>query len=329
MKDIEEIRNTYGNLQQIGKGAGGTVYKAYHKRLQKEVVLKKINRNAKANVDSRKEVDILKNLHHTNLPEVLDFLEIGEDVFTVMTYIPGQSFQQLIDIPAIPGRKDLIDWSLQLCSALSYMHHRRPPIIHSDIKPANVMLSPGGQVYLIDFNISLFLNETTTLGYTNGYAPPEQCQQNHVDVRSDIYSLGATLYHLVTGRQVPGYERPLDMEVVRMRVGEAFAAILDKALQPRPEDRFATADQMEKALKSLPKKDQRYQHLVLRQRTTNLILAAGLTGCIMLTAFGAGAMRQKSCSLNLWRCCRKSWIAIISRQGHFMIKANMRNVWKS
>lgn len=293
MKDIEEIRSTYANLQQIGKGAGGTVYKAYHKRLQKEVVLKKMNQDVKADVDSRKEVDILKNLHHTNLPEVLDFLEIGEDVFTVMTYIPGQSFQQLIDIPAIPGRKDLIDWSLQLCNALSYLHHRKPPIIHSDIKPANVMLSPGGQVYLIDFNISLFLNDETALGYTKGYASPEQYQSHHVDVRSDIYSLGATLYHLVTGRQVTGYERPIDMEVVRMRVGDAFAAILDKALQPRPEDRFATADQMEKALKGLPKKDQRYQHLVLRQRTTNLFLAAGLTACIVLTGLGVGVMKQE------------------------------------
>ena len=155
----------------------------------------------------RQEVDILKNLNHSFLPQVFDFLTVGEDVYTVMSYIPGKSFQELMKSGVKFTQNQLIRWGMQLCSALNYLHSQNPPVIHSDIKPANIMLKPDGNICLIDFNISFFLDGSTVLGYSQGYTSPEQYilaldrQSNvpvknyrSVDKKTDIYSVGATFY---------------------------------------------------------------------------------------------------------------------------------------
>ena len=143
---LDKFSDTYEILGKLGEGSGGIVYKAYHKRLKKEVVIKEMKGKSLSAAVDRQEADILKNLHHMYLPQVFDFLRDGDRVYTVMSYIPGKSFQQLLreHYPFTMGQ--LVRWGMQLCSALNYLHSQKPPIIHSDIKPANIMLTPQGNI---------------------------------------------------------------------------------------------------------------------------------------------------------------------------------------
>lgn len=151
---MEKFSDTYEIIGKLGEGSGGIVYKAIHKRLKKEVVVKQIKNQGMALKEKRKEVDILKNLNHSYLPQVLDFFEIGSNAYTVMSFIPGKSLKTLLQEGRYFQKKEVIRWAMQLCSALQYLHEQIPPIIHGDIKPANIMLTPKGDICLIDFNIS-------------------------------------------------------------------------------------------------------------------------------------------------------------------------------
>lgn len=174
----KELTSTYEIYEQIGEGGGGTVYRALHKRLQKTVVLKKIIGNYTNIQDCRTEVDILKNLRNSYLPQVLDFIESPEGIYTVMDFIPGKSLKQMTDEGHKFKEKEVLKYARQLCEALDYLHSQNPPIIHGDIKPANIMVTPEGNVCLIDFNISGFLEGkgAQAFGYTPGFSSPEQAE---------------------------------------------------------------------------------------------------------------------------------------------------------
>ena len=293
MNGGEILNSTYEIKEQIGSGGGGTIYKAYHKRLQKDVVLKKIHQGSVRNED---EKEILKNLKHSYLPQVYDFLDAEDGVYTIIDYIPGQSFEKLVKENRRFSQKKVVKYALQLCQVVDYLHKQKPPIIHGDIKPANIMLTPQDNICLIDFNISGVQDGRSmeTMGYTPGYASPEQaasfqmtqtsyfalaktdlektellvddeetellyggdekteligrdsqtqqlsdtadrefeeqytCQ---VDVRSDVYSIGATLYHFLTGVKPSGdpdkIVKPSELDP---SIGESISVILMKAL---------------------------------------------------------------------------------------------------
>ena len=151
------IANTYEVIAQIGMGNSGIVYKARHRNLDKFVVLKKIKANAINIPDNRAEADVLKNLKHAYLPQVMDFVEDNGDIYTVMEFISGNSFKQYLDAgTAFPEKSEII-WRKQVAATLCYLHNQKPPIIHSDLKPGNIMLTNSGNVCLIDFNISFSL----------------------------------------------------------------------------------------------------------------------------------------------------------------------------
>ncbi len=170
------LNDTYTILEELGTGGGGVVYKAYHERLQTYVVVKQIKERVKGVLNNRGEADILKRIKHTNLPRVYDFLEVDGEVFTVMDFVPGESLDKVLKLNQRFDAKTVYQWALQLADALDYLHRQEPPIIHSDIKPANIMLEPDGSVCLIDFNISLAFDSSirTSAGISGGYSPPEQ-----------------------------------------------------------------------------------------------------------------------------------------------------------
>ena len=170
------LNDTYEVISRLGSGGGGIIYKAYHKRMKKYVAIKLIKDNIKGEINSRSEVDSLKDLKHEFLPQVIDFVEDGDDVYTVMEFIEGKNFKQLIEEGRTFDERLVRKFALQLCSAVQYLHSQEPPVIHSDIKPANVMLTPKGNICLIDFNISVFSGNGigTAMGGSRGFAAPEQ-----------------------------------------------------------------------------------------------------------------------------------------------------------
>ncbi len=291
--------STYRILEKLGEGSGGIVYKAYHTRLKTEVVLKEIKGHNTSLSDKRQEVDILKHLRYAYLPQVLDFLTLPDGVYTVMSYIPGKNLRQLLDEKTRFSLGQLIRWGMQICSALDYLHRQKPPIIHGDIKPSNIMLTPQGNICLIDFNISFFLDESVVLGYTDGYTSPEQYiyaldrQSAHsiasyraVDEKSDIYSVGATFYHLATGCRLHTNGKPPDIEKLSECTSDAFAKIIEKALERDPEKRFGSAYEMFRAFQGVSKKDFRYQSLLRRQSLARVALSVGIAGFIALGGYG-------------------------------------------
>lgn len=297
MNGLEQYADTYEILEKLGEGSGGIVYKAYHKRLKKEVVLKKMRSRNVSQMMKRQEVDILKNLNHSFLPQVFDFLTIGNDVYTVMSYIPGKSFQELMKSGARFSQNQLIRWGMQLCSALNYLHSQEPPIIHSDIKPANIMLKPDGNICLIDFNISFFLDGSSLLGYSQGYTSPEQYilaldsqrgvkNYQSVDERTDIYSVGATFYYLATGIKRDDYKAPVDQDLLISCTSDAFAQVVIRAMQIDSAKRFSTAYEMFQAFQGVTKRDARYRSLLKKQRGIRAGLVVGMALFIVLGGYG-------------------------------------------
>ncbi|MBD5475598.1 MAG: protein kinase [Lachnospiraceae bacterium] len=176
MKAGEILNDTYEIVGQIGSGGGGTVYKARHLRLETDVVVKKIKDEVIGRTESRQEADILKGLKHPYLPRVYDFIEAEDGVYTVMEFIQGEDLCSAVRHHGAYPQKQVRKWAEQLGEALSYLHGQNPPVIHSDIKPENIMLTKDGDVCLIDFNVSLAVGGSmeSAVGISAGFSPPEQ-----------------------------------------------------------------------------------------------------------------------------------------------------------
>jgi serine/threonine-protein kinase len=206
----EIIDNKYKILEQIGKGGMSRVYLARDSRLNKQWAIKEIQRSGRD--ESMNEVvinsaigeaEMVKALDHYNIPHINDIIEHDDSLFIVMDYVEGASLEKILKAEGPQPQSQVIKWGKQLCDALHYLHSQPKPIIYRDMKPANVMVKPDGDVKLIDFGIARTykernLSDTVALG-TQGYAPPEQFGGGQTDPRSDIYALGTTLYHAVTG----------------------------------------------------------------------------------------------------------------------------------
>ena len=173
----KKLLENYDDIKEINtSGGGGIIYSAIHRRLGKKVVLKKI-RGDKLDILGRdREINILLNLKHTYLPRILDFWSYGSEVYTVMEFIEGRSLKELLDEGHRFPEKEVVRLTTQLAEVLNYLHTSPLHIVHSDIKPANIMLTPENNICLIDFNISVLADSgsTPTIGYTAGYAPVEQ-----------------------------------------------------------------------------------------------------------------------------------------------------------
>lgn len=261
------IDGRYEVIKEIGSGGTGVVYLAYHIALQKKVVLKKIKKGVYDPSVVRREADLLKDLHHTYLPAVYDFLVYNGDVYTVIDFIEGYSLDQYIDSGTYIDPENLKRWFTQLCEVLDYLHSHDPKIIHSDIKPANIIITPDNNVCLIDFNISLD-GVTDAMGYSKFYASPEQISSAYaamegrayaVDERTDIFSLGATFYHLFSWH-LPAEDAVSNPPLTSiMPTEDYFYEIIDKCMRPDPNDRYSSSAQLLKAVRDIRKHTREYK----------------------------------------------------------------------
>jgi len=341
------LEGTYEIVEEIGAGGGGVVFRAHHLRLQTDVVVKKIKDEVRGKIKSRQEADILKKLKHPYLPRVYDFIETEDAVYTVMDFIHGTDLETAVKRHGKYPQKQVRKWAQQLGEALDYLHSQNPPIIHSDIKPANIMLTEEGNICLIDFNISLAMGGEmeSAVGISVGFSPPEQYRDpvlyagithnytwqkplwiakeewddktellsakeeqddktelliadarndrteimsssevsappqytqymgKGIDTRSDIYSLGVTLWFLLTGVLPPiDFGQRILIGQTNAIVSEGFAVIIDKMMELSPDKRYQNGGDYLKAIQNCYKLDHRY--IVMHRKQTAIQMAA-------------------------------------------------------
>jgi serine/threonine protein kinase len=257
------LQGRYRIVDILGQGGMGSVYRAIDENLGVEVAVKEnLFTTDEYARQFRLEAVILANLRHPNLTRVTDHFVIGDQgQYLVMDYIDGEDLRQRMErIGNIP-EEEVVKIGAEICSALSYLHSRKPPVLHRDLKPGNVKITPDGHVFLVDFGLAKVVqssSQQTTTGaraMTPGYSPPEQYGTARTDPRSDIYSLGATLYAALTG-VIPedGLARVMDnaqLTPIRKRnasVSRRVASAVEKAMEPYPDDRYQTAADFRQAL---------------------------------------------------------------------------------
>src|SRR5258708_1186640 len=271
------LQDRYRIVRQLGKGGMGAVYEAVDQRLDAVVALKEtFSVDAKLRRQFEQEARLLAHLHHPALPRVSDYFTEGDRAFLVMQFISGADLAEIISQQPGPfPRYQVIPWADHFLDALIYLHTRDRQIIHRDIKPHNLKVTANGQIALLDFGLAkaqttdvLGSNSSTSIfGYTRRYSPLEQIQDQGTTPQSDIYALGATLYHLLTGAKPPdalarasalanSQDDPLrPANEVHRAVGSEIAAILCRAMALSADDRYASADEFRGALSQVGRGD--------------------------------------------------------------------------
>lgn len=289
------VDGKYKILNKIGQGGMSVVYLAMNERANKQWAIKEVRKDGVKNFDVVKqgltvETDLLKKLHHPNLPSIIDVIDGDGTFLIVMDYIEGRHLESVIQEYGAQNQEDVIEWAKQLCDVLAYLHSRIQPVIYRDMKPSNIMLKPDGKVMLIDFGTAREFKETsvadTTCLGTQGYAAPEQYGgQGQTDARTDIYCLGATLYHLLTGHN-PG-EPPYEMYPIRywnQDLSSGLEEIILKCTQKNPEDRYQSCGELLYALEHYKELDAAYKRKqTLKWRSFWCVFALAVLA-------GAGAM---------------------------------------
>lgn len=265
------LHKRYRIVEILGQGGMGSVYRAVDENLGVDVAVKEnLFTTDEYARQFRLEAVILANLRHPNLPRVTDHFVIGDQgQYLVMDYIEGEDLRQRMERMGNITEDDAVLMGAAMCDALTYLHTRKPPILHRDLKPGNVKITPDGHIFLVDFGLAKVLHgsQATTTGaraMTPGYSPPEQYGTARTDPRTDIYSLGATMYAALSGI-IPedGLARAMDntqLTPLRKRnskVSRRLAAAIEKAMGIDPADRFQNADEFKRALLGSKSKTQR------------------------------------------------------------------------
>jgi len=280
-KSVDSLVSSFKIESELGSGGSGAVYKAWHRRLQKYIVVKEQKSSIIGAVPvQRNEIEALKNIKSMYIPQVFDFLTEEKSSFTVMEYIEGDSFDKLLKYGRLFTEAQIVKWYYQIACALDTIH--KHDVCHRDIKPSNIMLMPDGNVCLIDFNSAFVVgNNTRVVNRSLSYASPEQntyfklCEDfnssNNTDsvktehtVRSkysgyipsapidwklsDIYSLGATMYHLLTGKRPPVMADEKTITLNLTKNSGDVAGIIKRCMRNKPDKRYKSAADVCKAL---------------------------------------------------------------------------------
>ncbi len=291
------INNKYEILKLVGKGGMSRVYLAMDTNIHKPWAVKEIDKTVR---DQNNEViiqsaiaeaNLIKELDHNAIVRIVDIIDEPDKIFIIEDFIDGETLNAIILREGAQPQEKVIEWAIQICSALEYLHTRKPPIIYRDMKPANVMLKPEGNVKIIDFGIAREYKEQNTedtkcLG-TKGYAAPEQFGgKGQTDARTDVYCLGVTLYYLVTGMNPS--EPPYEIYPIRHwnpKLSSGLEAIILKCTRPNPNDRFQSCAELSYAL-------QHYEEYTAQYRTKQVMKVVKFGAAVLagLVFIGAGIL---------------------------------------
>jgi serine/threonine protein kinase len=255
------LRERYRIIGIIGKGGMGAVYRGEDTVLQTTVAIKEnLNPLPQAVKQFKREAVLLASLRHPNLPRVTDHFIEGDLQYLIMDYIPGDDLKTILERQGALPESQVLGWCTEICDALTYLHTQHPPVTHRDIKPANIKITPDGKPVLVDFGIAKAseVGSVTTTGarsLTPGFAPPEQYGSSPTDSRSDLYSLAATLYNLLTGHIPPdSLERALEQTELKPireynpKISPSVDGAIWKAMSLSPSERFLSIKDFQEAL---------------------------------------------------------------------------------
>lgn len=281
------LQGKYELKEKIGEGACGVVYLAWDRHMERLVAVKEERLPKEAcgvrirdNAILRVEMEMLKTLEHPMLPAVYDYFQ-DDSRYLVMEYIKGISLHNYIEKEGSVAEEQACIWALQLIELFSYLHTRKPPILYRDLKPENIIVCPDGNLRVIDFGTAVSVRYDKygqgSIAGTRGYAAPEIFGENKIsesaaDERSDIYTLGATLYHMLTGyhpAKPPYGIRPV--RSIAPHLSRGIEEIVMKCTQPAREKRYQTIEEVKKDL--LRKKYLGKRHLWgrIKERESHII----------------------------------------------------------
>lgn len=298
------IDGKYKILNKVGQGGMSVVYLAMNEKANKQWAIKEVRKDGVKDFELIKqglivETDMLKKLSHPSLPSIVDVIEDDNTFLIVMDYIQGNPLSKTLEEYGAQSQENVVEWAKQLCDVLGYLHSRKPPIIYRDMKPANVMLKPDGSITLIDFGTareykSKNIADTTCLG-TIGYAAPEQFGgMGQTDARTDIYCLGATLYHLVTGMNP--CEPPYEIKPIRQinpALSNGLEKIIMKCTQRDPDARYQSCAELMYDLEHFDEMDNTYR------RKMKFRLGIFITSVILTIGFGCVAIWGNASAENI------------------------------
>lgn len=313
------LQNRYTIKRYIGKGAMGTVYLVSDARLPDDRVIKEMNPTFLEATEReqfmelfKQEAHMLSRLHHDNLPKVIDYFCEGERYYLVMDYVNGRNLKEYRESNPVIDKDQITKIISQICNVLEYLHGQKPPIIFRDLKPSNIMITDDSTIKLIDFGIARIFKESqksdTVIVGTPGFAPPEQYGKRQTDERSDIYSLGATIYYLFTG-EVPDLPDQKGRKEVENHVNipAHLKPVILKCLSAEPSERYGNVGDLkktfsvnrEKPLQLPEKKKEADIEAAIEDRSVNTLLATTLTCGFMLIPSGIIAALGYLCRLLL------------------------------
>lgn len=288
------IQGKYEILKLIGKGGMSKVYLAMDQNLNKQWAVKEIekrkyDKNNEILIQSAiAEANMMKKLDHPSLPRIVDILNREDVIYVVMDYIEGEPLSKILSNRGAQPQELVIQWAKELCRVLDYLHTQNPPIIYRDMKPANIMLQPNGNIKLIDFGIAReykedSLEDTVSLG-TKGYAAPEQFGgSGQTDARTDVYCLGVTLYHLLTGHNP--CEPPYDLYPIRYwnpQLSGGLESIIQKCTQLNPGERYQSCAELLYALERYNELDENYRRRQKKKLNKFVFCVAAALVCMVL-----------------------------------------------
>lgn len=292
------IDDKYEVLKMIGKGGMSKVYLAMDQRLNKQWAVKEVIKNTRdpngivVIQSAIAEANLMKRLDHPSLPRIVDILENNELIYVIMDYVEGESLDKVLAEYGAQPQELVIEWAKQLCEVMEYLHSCDPPIIYRDLKPANIVLHPSGNIRLLDFGIAREYKhqnaaDTVNLG-TKGYAAPEQFgSKGQTDTRTDIYCLGVTLYHLLTGHNPA--EPPYEIYPIRHwnpALSGGLEKIILKCTQQNPEDRYQSCTDLLYALEHYAEYDDVYRNKQKRKLHGFIGVLAACAVCVGVGVLG-------------------------------------------
>ncbi|MBQ9200220.1 MAG: serine/threonine protein kinase [Lachnospiraceae bacterium] len=297
-KEGTVLDGKYEIWKEVGRGGMSIVYLARDNRLNKQWAVKEIKNDGSKSAKTllkglEREANILKNVDHPVLPRIVDIINQNNTIYVVMDFIEGETISERLKKEGAQPQDLVVEWGIQLAGALDYLHNMNPPVIYRDMKPSNVMIKPEGGVKLIDFGTAKEYDvennaDTTALG-TRGYAAPEQFGDKqgrgiyNTDARTDIYNLGATLYHIVTGNNP--CDPPYGVHPIREMnpsLSSGLEKILLKCTEDNPAKRYQNCSELIYDLEHYTELDDSYKKKNKRKlglfiTTSVLTVAAAIT----------------------------------------------------